>query len=123
MNGEEIAVKTNTYVSIEQLCDTLCAALEGGSTYWCASCIPERYPEGIEWAHEAIAMCVPFEFGAFEDTERTKVDNSKQRMSDALQYMADLYPHEFASMVDDNGDANTGDLLFQIICFGEVVYG
>jgi len=123
MNREEIPVKTNTYVSIDQLCDTLCSALEGGSTYWCYSFEPERYVEGTEWGHEQVALGVPFEIGVVDEDERIKVDNSKAHLSDALQYMADEYPLEFESMVRDVGDAYTGDLLFQIICFGEVVYG
>lgn len=40
-----------------------------------------------------------------------------------LQVMASKYPRHFADLVSENGDADTGDVLFQCCAFGEIVYG
>lgn len=121
MSEEKFAVKTTTYVDMSEVADTICAALEGGSTYWCHGFKPERYVEGTEWGHEQVALGVPFRI--MHDDEVLRVDNSKAHMQDALSKMARVYSQQFWDLTRGLGDADTGDTLFQIICFGEVVYG
>ena len=42
---------------------------------------------------------------------------------DALGILRDKYPETLAEIIQEREDADTGDILFQLICFGEVVYG
>lgn len=37
--------------------------------------------------------------------------------------MAAMAPRHYANMVAGRGDAETGDVLVQIACFGEIKYG
>ena len=40
-----------------------------------------------------------------------------------LQLMAKDYPQQWADFMDDNDDANTGDVFVQLCCFGKTIYG
>lgn len=116
-------IKSTTEVSVERVSDVLCGALEGGSNYWRDSQTTsfEQAPEGVEWAHEAIAHGA--NFVVYHNDECTVVENSLERIRDALQMMAECCPFEFGNLVSERDDAETSDYLFQLICFGEVVYG
>lgn len=45
------------------------------------------------------------------------------RIRRGMQLMADKYPRHFASYLADSDDAETGDMLVQLVCFGEVIFG
>lgn len=119
-----ILVPSVVAITRERIAYTLCAALEGGSTYWCASVNVSDY-RGYEWAHEAIAASAPFTFTVLieYDDEESEPKHPAFTLSQALKAMADDFPNQFDDMVDENEDAETGDVLFQLLCFGEVVYG
>lgn len=119
---ETFRVLAPTVVSVQQVMDTVCAALEGGSTYWCEDFEPERYIEGTEWGHEQVALGVPFKITR-DGGEVLRVDNSKAELQTALELLALNYPEVLADITNDNGDADTGDIFFQLLCFGEVEYG
>jgi len=119
---ETFSVPCTIEVPIDRVADTLCAALEGGSNYWCEEFMPARYPEGVEWGHEAIAMCVPFHI-VHEAGEILHIPGGKKHMMDTLLKMYQEFPRHFWDMEAGNEDAETGDVLFQLLCFGEVVYG
>lgn len=107
----------------QQIAYVLCAALEGGSTYWCGQCTVVTYPGETEWAHEAIAAGTDFSVRDFEAEETTVVKNSDEKLGEAMSLMADHYPGHWKDFVNENEDAITGDIFFQLLCFGEVVYG
>lgn len=122
MNDYNITVQTT--VPVSRVADLVCCALEGGSTYWCGGFKPTRYPPGIEWGHEAVAHGAPFVIRIPDDGDRpVRVSNSKSRISGALQLMANKFPKAWADFINENEDANTGDLFFQLVCFGAEVYG
>ena len=62
--ADRFTIYAPTTISQQQVDDLLCAAFEGGITYWCSSadvvCINEEgalvheFPEGAEWAHESL---------------------------------------------------------------------
>lgn len=120
--NEAITITAPVEVPIEFVADTLCCALEGGSTYWCEAQGTQLtdMPDGVEWAHEAMALGAKFEFKVFEEDE---VMQPKLDIAAALSLMASEYPRHFGDLVGETGDAETGDILFQLICFGEIVYG
>lgn len=127
MNEEDYKVITMVTITPERVADVLRCALEGGSTYWCKDFKPHSYPEGCLLGHEAIARGEPFNVGLFygDDYGMTYklIVNSRERIAEALQDMQSRYRRHFEDVVNENEDANTGDILFQLLCFGEVVYG
>ena len=109
-------------VSRERVADTICAALEGGSNYWCnLLSMDDGYPEGTEWGHEAIAAGAKF---SVHDGVGVRTNlGGDEKLTAALGLMATKHEVDFKNLIDENEDAETGDVLFQLICFGEVVFG
>lgn len=119
---EGYTVTTQTGVPLDRVADLLCCALEGGSAYWCESLKPAEYPPGVEWGHETVAHGVSFTI-QYDGGERTYIQNSCELIAKTLQTMADTQPHPWADFMAENEDACTGDVFFQLLCFGEVIYG
>ena len=107
----------------ERLEDLMCSALEGGITYWAdAVKVLGDWPEGCEWAHEAIARGC--EFVVYHGEENDVVlDHACNLLPKALGKLAVEYPHQWALFLEEQDDAETADLVFQLYVFGEVVYG
>ena len=103
-----------------RIADLLCCALEGGSTYWCQRVEITDFPEGAEWAHEAIASgLTEYTVTTWEDGEFTVGGT----VPEALRKLAREYPHQWDLFMCEQEDADTGDLFFQLCVFGEVIYG
>lgn len=45
------------------------------------------------------------------------------RLRRGMQLMAIKYPRHFADYLAENDDAETADVLVQLACFGELIYG
>lgn len=119
-----IEINAPVQVTRQALEDTLCAALEGGCTYWCAAMNVQTYVNDAEWGHEQIARGGCWRIQTFEEHGEWKtMVGSDLRLKEALTIMATDYPRHFGDMMGDVGDAETGDILFQLLCFKEVVYG
>jgi len=118
--NESITITAPVEVPIERIADTLCCALEGGSNYWIEAQVTQFTDLEVEWAHEAMAHGAKFAIKLFEEDE---YQNPKLDITAALTLMATDHPADFKNMINENEDAETGDILFQLICFGEIVYG
>lgn len=120
--NDAITIKPAIKVPVERVAYTLCAALEGGSNYWIEGQTTnfDNMPAGVEWAHEAIAHGAQFIFKIFEEDDYQKPEKT---VAEALVLMATDHATHFKDMINENEDAETGDILFQLICFGEIVYG
>lgn len=111
-----------TFIPEERIADTLCCALEGGSTYWADSVtVNWAITAKNEWAHEAIAHGANFTV-RHEDYD-TVVTYVPGKILQALKLMQEGWPEQLQNIIHEQEDADTGDLLFQLMCFGEVVYG
>lgn len=117
-------VKTEFAVTRTRVEDLLCSALEGGSTYWCFMFRPKSYPDDCRYGHEAVARGASFKVLADDDEDGwVRVNNSPELITETLQLMADKYPRHWQNFINENDDAETGDVFFQLLCFKEVVYG
>lgn len=47
----------------------------------------------------------------------------RDSLKEGLSLMAEKYPKHFSYFMDENEDANTGDIFLQLCVFGEVVFG
>ena len=108
--------------------DVLCNGLEGGIGYWGGI---ENYvfPEGKttdDYTYPHLEL--PFEDGGavilkdhYGDEEDLKID--KEALERGLQIMANKYQWHFMNILNDNADAETGDVLVQCATMGDIVYG
>jgi len=119
-------------VSLYEISNLLCSALEGGSNYWYLideyiepSAIVFRTMEGHNFPHidyplnegGALVFSVPED----EDGKTYRLDLAV--IEKGLQLMAEKHSSDFADFVSENYDANTGDTFLQLCLFGEIVYG
>jgi hypothetical protein len=103
----------------ERIADLLTSALEGGSTYWCDYLEVDEWPQGAKYAAEAIASGWTA-FSVRHDDEVTRVGS---QVPVALKRLATEFPEQFELFLMEQDDAETGDIFFQLLCFGEIVYG
>lgn len=108
--------KVNIEIDSKQIVDLFIIACEGGSNYWVKEIVPFVY-EG--------SMCDAMLSG-FYLTEK-ELDESGEGISHhvtptdierALQLMQAKFPRYFADMVNENTDAETGDVFLQLCVFG-----
>jgi len=126
-----VLVPVKVEVSAQKICDQLCAAFEGGSNYWlrAAALIDSLVPpkKGNIWYGQEKIYTPGFrcELG-YDDPEgpgETVKIITWDDLAKGLQIMAEKYPRHFADVIDETGDAITGDVYIQCVIFGEIVYG
>jgi len=120
-------------VNEKDIADLLCTGFEGGVGYWCKIVGYEKPEKIFEWNTFAsdgyVYKYVQYpmsEGGAVllkdtEGDERWKLDLDGIRKG--LSVMASKYPRHWENFVNDQYDADTGDVFIQCALFGEVVYG
>ena len=131
-------------VSLNRISDLLCCALEGGSNYWYRIeefHAPEgevkRYafpePDGEIYKH----LDYPLNEGGYiviRDCENSGLlENNEPKncmkldleaIKKGLQLFADKkWSRHFANFMNENEDAETGDVFLQLCVFGDVIYG
>jgi len=131
---QNIKIKLETEITIERIKDLLCSAFEGGIDYWgnVKSVIGLKNKLKAEHFHEIPALGGELTlFDNETDEELGKID--MESMKKAFQYMAAgtdkngkdcpyLTTH-LADFLNENDDANTGDVFVQLAVMGEIVFG
>jgi hypothetical protein len=137
---DPITVTTTHDISISQVRNLLCCALEGGSNYWYRidnqvlppGTVFDDFKEGGKaqdpenywhWAQ----LIPTLEGGSLlisapGEQYGPRVLNL-EAIKRGLQLLADNHPAVFADVVDENEDAQTGDIFLQLCLFGEVILG
>ena len=135
-------VTIKTEITIERIKDLLCCAFEGGIGYWAivddGTNKADMAKVGAEYYHEIPALGGEFPVYDKEDYDgqsplkKLGVINL-ERIQKALTMMAEgkledgsdaeyLKKH-MNDIINENEDANTGDILVQLAVMGSVVYG
>ena len=113
-------IKAEITITDEQIDNWLCGAFEGGSTYWCRGIkVKNNDYKGTKYASE----CVSRGGTIIVDDENCISNVDKNRILITLQVMSSDYPKSFDRLINDSYDSDDSDRLFQIACFGEVIYG
>ena len=125
-------LKVSQTISLNRIADLLCCAWEGGSSYW-ARAEREQKPEKMTFVSTASTGCyqheIPLNKGGWvqlRDIEDDKIIPQKlnlKAIKKGLQIMADKYPKHFGDFMNENEDADTGDVFLQCCIFGDVIYG
>ena len=121
----------------EELENVFITALEGGSNYWCylssdaISLIRKAVPKEDD-RYLASAMLkaildhdVEVPINDVEDTEDILGYMTRDNIQHRLEklYEDDAYNYVLSVELDGFGDADTSDIIFQYLLFGDVVYG
>lgn len=121
-------MKVEIKITDEQFKDLLCCAFEGGSNYWIEKCETHRpTPSQVEYWHESavyggtltviVSEEEPIEgAGLVYELDRAKLESG-------AQIMAEKYPKHFGDWMNENSDAETGDVFLQCCLFGETIFG
>lgn len=132
-----ISVKIEHKVSLDKIANLICSAFEGGSNYWYE--ITEFVkptaitfmvdqdidPEAKPYAH----IDYPLNEGGAVMVRDTEDEDSEPKRLDldsiqkGLKIMAKKYPRHMNDLLNDNDDAETGDVFLQCCLFGEVIFG
>lgn len=121
-------------ITAQQLADQMTTALESRIGCWlgthkllASQC---RNPKKRLWYTDpdvfAGQFLIEFTFDdpdSDDDGDHTgSKDINREAVAKGIEIMARDYPHHFADLARDNGDAITADLFLQCILFGKEVY-
>lgn len=147
-----VPVTVTVQIPERRIRDLLCAGFEGGVGYWCCIdearhpegtshkdfCEGGKYsePDGSSYFHWS--QTVPMMKGGMlllsdatgDDDHLNKKGErllrwtlNRSKVEQGLQRMAKKYPRHFGDFMNENEDADTGDVFIQCCVFGDVVYG
>lgn len=127
-----ISVNVKHEISLDRISNLLCSAFEGGSNYWYQiqkfvqpKALTFRTDEDQVYRH----LDYPLNDGGAvivgdmedEDSEPKRLD--LKSIQKGLQIMAEKYPRHMGDFLNDNDDAETGDVFLQCCLFGDAIYG
>lgn len=141
----------NITVTDKQISGMLTNAFEGGSNYW-YHIEDYRFAPGIKYADfcdsrvqgiGAIGrfcdpdcyfhpcQLIPLQAGCAviisdrsgEAEEEKTYELNREAINRGIQIMATKYLRHFADLMNENDDADTGDVFLQCCIFGDVIYG
>jgi len=107
----------------ETIKNLLCCACEGGSNYWANSPDNNYKDVGAEYFHEAPVHKDGFFIITDKEDEEVNVKVNREALNKGILAFVEKYPHHAADALDENEDADTGDVFLQCCCFGEAIYG
>jgi hypothetical protein len=115
-----------TNVTPQMLWDQLTSAFEGGSNYWIGS-VEIVAPATV--CKRTYIQDIPFLGGTLRVVLAEPDDVSEVKlltldsMIEGAKALAAKYPHHWADLIGECGDAITGDVLLQMSILGDLVYG
>lgn len=126
---------TTANVSFQRAADLLCCAIEGGSNYW-AEIVKVKEPKEFSFLMDSdlggenpkpYLSDYPFNGGSitFSDGEGDMPDTTLdlEAIKKGLQVLATEHPSHWKDFLNENEDADTGDVFLQCCLYGEVVFG
>lgn len=129
-----ISVNVKHEISLERISSLLCSAFEGGSNYWYQidkfikpKNLSFRTDEDQIFRHldyplnEGGALIISDIEGDLNEPPWKRLD--LDAIKKGLQIMAEKYPRHMGDFLNDNDDADTGDVFLQCCLFGDAIYG
>ena len=127
-----VSVNVKHEITLDRISNLLCSAFEGGSNYWYQI---DKFikPENLSFRtdeeqiyrhldyplNEGGALIISDLEGDEDEPKRLDLNAVKK----GLQIMAEKYPRHMGEFLNDNDDAETGDVFLQCCLFGDAIYG
>jgi hypothetical protein len=122
------------YIPWSRVCDLFTTGIEGGCSPWLGKLKYHKTPEAQYENYQKYGQPAFWEgdfvftlhFDGPEDEEGSFASIKAITPAEArkaLQLMASEYPSHFGDFMQENEDAETGDVFLQMLCLGEVIYG
>lgn len=119
------------YLSDERRLDMLTGAIEGGSNYWyflpdVSMCDKYRKSKSEPLVDRMMKAILVHEIIPVHDIENLEDFLGNISLSSIIkgeELMFKNHPKDFADILDENDDAETADIWFQLCVLGEIVYG
>ncbi len=122
--------KVTTEIDNDKVAGLLCTAFEGGASYWAEVLdkkAPRRKPTFRGDWNEYTTYSYPLGTGGrvrIKDRESGKIYTlNRASILKGLQLMAEKAPNHFGDFVNENDDADTGDVFLQYALLGDLIYG
>ena len=113
-------------VTPQMVADQMVAAIEGGSGHWLKYFRPkvgvERVTEG-PWYSDAKFWDGDFLVEAKADDEDVVRNLTRDKIQSGLKWLANNHLWRIEEIVEETGDAETGDVFLQACLLGDIVYG
>ena len=132
---KDTAITINRPVSIthHMIAGLLCTSFEGGSGYWARAELAYNPTDADmkdeatygDWTGYAYYMVnhPDFKFTLTDLEEGESHTVTLETLKKGLKVMAKDYSRHFDDFINENDDADTGDVFLQCAVFGEVIYG
>lgn len=118
INWDNKSVGIRIHVTYNDIAN-LMYSMAQGSSYWCKWSGDLGYESTV---HEILEKKVELKLEDFED-EKARYTLTLAKIKKGLTVMAKKYPKHFASILKEDTDSETADVLLQCALFGEVIYG
>lgn len=123
-------IKVEFEITDQMIEDQIVTALEGGSNYWYylpdLSMLPNKdknVPVATRIADAVLNHGI--EIPVYDNEDETELLGmlSKKSIKKGLEIMSKDYNSHFMDIIEETGDADTGDVFFQHAVMGEIVFG
>lgn len=117
-------VNTPLPIDPQRVSDLLCAAFEGGSNHWLQSAVLTKGTAPSQpWYGDAEVFAEGWE-AKLTSHEGEDFVLDAEAVNKGLNLMAEQFPStHFADFMEENEDAETGDVFLQLAVMEEVTYG
>ena len=133
MKDTAITINRPIQITHNDIAGLLCTALEGGSGYWARAELAYTPTDADmkdsetygDWAGFAFYMVnhPDFKFTINDLEEEESYTLTLETLKKGLKVMATKYSRHFDDFINENDDADTGDVFLQCAVFGDVIYG
>ena len=133
MDQSTLTINRPVKITNHQIASLLCTAFEGGSGYWARAELAYTPTEAEmndaetygDWAGYAFYMVnhPDFKFTLTDLEEDESYTITLDSLKKGLKVMAKKYTRHFDNFINENDDANTGDVFLQCAVFKKVIYG
>lgn len=125
-----LVVDVQFAIPCQRIADMVVTAFEGATTYWLKSALLTRQPteklSEAPWyaspelydGRDFTIRCTPR-----DDEDYPARDINIEHLRQGFKIMSQKFPKHFADFVSENDDADTADVWFQCVMFGELIFG
>jgi hypothetical protein len=110
-------------IPLERIADLLICALEGGSNHWIDSIEITYNAEKTEGYPQYAIDVEGWSITLYGKNTEALGSLMLLNLIAGLRLMSTQHPRHFLNFINEDEDADTGDVFLQLATFGELIYG